>query len=321
MTNALALPNAPAPLAPTAGQDLGAAWAEALTDWLATRRSDRTRRAYAEALRGLLTHAGKETWAVTRADVASWAKSLEADGLGHASRALALAAVASFYKHAQAEGLADRSPVDGVPRPKVEAYGRAVALSRDQAESVLSAISRDDVAGRRDYAMMCLALGTGLRRAELVNIRRGDLADTPTGEVTLTYRPKGGKIETRPLPSLAVAALREYLADRGPLAADDPVFVAHDRATGHRPPRALTAEAWRLIVAKYTGAALQGRTVAPHTLRHTAATQLYRRTRDLEAVQKFLGHRNMATTQRYIDHLEDNRARLGDDLLADFGVA
>lgn len=320
MIDALALPSSPAPLAPTAGQDLAAAWAEALTDWLATRRSDRTRRAYAEALRGLLTHAGKETWAVTRADVASWAKSLEADGLGDASRALALAAVASFYKHAKDEGLIGRNPVDGVPRPKVEAYGRAVALKKSQAERVLSAISRDDVAGRRDFAMMTLALGVALRRAELVNIKRGDLAETVTGKVTLTYRIKGGDTITRPLPSLAVAALREYLADRGPLAAEDPVFVAHDRATGHRPPHALTAEAWRLIVAKYTRAAL-GQSVSVHTLRHTAATEAWEQTRDLKQVQALLGHKNVTTTQRYIDHLQDNRDALGDDLLAAFGVA
>lgn len=313
------LPNSPAPLAP-ADLDLFTRWQDLGDDWLATRRTDRTRRTYAEALTAFFGHIGKAPWAVTRADVASWAEGLRLAGLADATIANRLAALSAFYQHAQAEGLAERNPVAGVPRPRVEPYGHAVALSRDQAARVLSSISRETPAGRRDYAMMLLQLTTGLRRAELVNVLAGDLVETPAGAVVLTYRPKGGDQVTRELPRAALAPLREYLADRGPLAPADPVFVAHDHGSPRRQPRPLTAEAWRLIVAKYTRAAL-GRSIHPHALRHTAATLAWERTRDLKQVQGLLGHKHVTTTQRYIDHVEDARARLGDDLAALLGVA
>ncbi len=314
MTTALALPISPAPLAQV-GDDVADRWQQLAADWLATRRTDRTRRTYAEALAAFFGHTGKAPWAVTRVDVASWAEGLRLAGLADATIANRLAALSAFYQHAQAEGLAERNPVAGVPRPRVEPYGRAVALTRDQAARVLSTISRETPAGRRDYAMMLLQLTTGLRRAELVNVLAGDLAETPAGAVVLTYRPKGGDQVTRELPRAALAPLREYLADRGELAASDPVFVAHDHGAARRRSRPLTAEAWRLIVAKYTRAAL-GRSIHPHALRHTAATLAWQQTRDLKQVQGLLGHKHAVTTQRYVDHLEDTRARLGDELAA-----
>lgn len=305
-----------APLS-SSSADLAGAWEACAADWLATLRSERTRHTYARNVAAFLAHLGRPPWAASRVDVAGWAESLTT---GDASRALALAAVSSFYARAVDAGLIERNPAAGVPRPTIEPYRRSVALDRDQAARVLAVIDRETPAGRRDYAMLLLALTTGLRRAELVSILAGDLAETPAGAVVLTYRPKGGNVATRELPRAALAPLRETLADRGPLAPADPVFVAHDHGADRRRPRPLTAEAWRLIVAKYTRLAL-GRSVHPHALRHSAATEAWRQTRDLKQVQALLGHRNVTTTQRYIDHLEDNRAALGDDLAAAFGVA
>ena len=313
----------PAPrhdLAPSDGQaDPASRWEAAAADWLATRKSDRTRRTYAAALRRFLVTAGCEPWEVTRAHVARYALELQAAGLRDATRAAYLAGVSAFYHHAKTLGIIDRNPAEGVPRPTVEPYGRAVALTRHQLDAVLKHPNRATVDGRRDYAMLVLETTTGLRRAELVNIRRQDLTETPAGDIVLTYRPKGGDQETRPLPRVAVSALREYLTDRGPLEGSDPVFVAHDRGAHTRQARPLTAEAWRNIVTKYTRAAL-GFRVHPHALRHSVGTELWKHTHDLKKVQRMLGHKHVTTTQRYIDHVEDDRARLGDELAALFGV-
>lgn len=313
------IPSQAAPLATLDTGGPGDAWGRVAVEWLKTRKSDRTRQTYAQALAAFFAWVQAAPGDVTRGNVADYARQLAQDGKADATIAAHLAALSAFYKYAQTEGLTDHNPVAGVPRPSVEPYGKAISLTRDQAAQVLRQVDRATVEGRRDYAMLVLELTTGIRRAELVNIHRRDLADTPAGDVTLTYRPKGGDEVTRPLPRRAVGPLREYLADRGELTPAAPVFVAHDRGAHTRPARPLTAEAWRLIVTKYTQAAL-GFRVHPHALRHTAASAAWEQTRDLKQVQKLLGHKHALTTQRYIDHVEDARARLGDDLAAAFGV-
>lgn len=318
MTTAAIVTSSPAPLAVAPDNDR-ARWAALAEDWIATRKSDRTRRAYAYALARFFADVDAAPWQVTRADVARYGASLRAAGRSDATIAARLAAVSAFYQHARAEGLTDRNPAEGVPRPSVEPYGHAAPLTRDQAAAVLRGPDRATVAGRRDYAMLLLQFTTGIRRAELVNIRRGDLTTTPAGDWLLTYRPKGGDQVTRPLPRRAVPALQAVLADRGELTADDPLFVAADRGAARRVGRALTAEAWRGIVTKYTAGAL-GFRVHPHALRHTVASLAWEKTHDLKEVQALLGHKHATTTQRYITRLEDNRAALGDDLAALLGV-
>ena len=91
MTTALALPISPAPLAQV-GDDVADRWQQLAADWLATRRTDRTRRTYAEALAAFFGHTGKAPWAVTRVDVASWAEGLRLAGLADATIANRLAA-------------------------------------------------------------------------------------------------------------------------------------------------------------------------------------------------------------------------------------
>lgn len=318
MTTAI-VPSSPATLAPVAPDDTRARWAALAEDWIATRKSDRTRRAYTYALARFFADVDADPWQVTRADVARYGAGLRAAGRSDATIAARLAAVSAFYQHARAEGLTDRNPAEGVPRPTVEPYGHAAPLTRDQAAAVLRGPDRATVAGRRDYAMLLLQFTTGIRRAELVNIHRGDLAETPAGDWLLTYRPKGGNQVTRPLPRRAVPALLAVLADRGELDPDAPVFVAADRGAYRRSARPLTAEAWRCIVTKYTAAAL-GFRVHPHALRHTVASLAWEKTHDLKEVQALLGHKHATTTQRYITRLEDNRATLGDDLAALLGV-
>ena len=312
----------PAPrhdLATPAAPDPATRWEAAARDWLKKGRSDRTKATYAAVWTAFLSYVQRPPWAIERADVIAWRDDLVSQGKADATVAARLAAISSFYRFARDEGLTDRNPCQGVERPSVEAYGKAVSITPSQYTALLGQVDRSTVQGRRDYAMLILEYGTAIRRAELVSIRRGDLVETPAGDIMLAYRPKGGDEETRTLPRKAVTALREYLADRGPLEASDPVFVAHDRGAHKRQARPLTAEAWRNIVTKYSQAAL-GVRIRPHALRHSAATEAWEQTRDLKQVQKLLGHKHVVTTQRYVDHLEDKRAQLGDRLLAALGL-
>lgn len=311
MTNALVVRDTPDPVK----------WESTAADWLAKRRSERTRRAYHDALGLLVAWAGVPAWDITPAHVAGWVLSMRATGASDATIALRLAAVGTFYATAVDARLLDVSPVDGIERPKVEPYGKAEALKRDQVTRVLASIDRTTPAGRRDYCMMLMSLTMALRRAEVVSILRGDIRAALDGGLLLAYRPKGGDERTRRLPVAVADALRAVLSDRGDLEPAAPLFVAHDRAAGHRDQvQPITAEAWRQRVATYTRAAT-GTAIAPHALRHSAAVELWEKRRDLLAVSRLLGHANAATTEIYLRHFDDDRHLLGDDLAASFGAA
>jgi len=256
---------------------------------------------------------------VTRLDVIRYRDTLEEEGKAGATIALRLAALASFYAYAKGRRLIDENPVEGVERPKTKPYQSARWLTSEQARKLLALPDRETLVGKRDYALLLMALTTGLRRSEIVGIHRGDLMEHPDGSVMLRYRPKGGETQTRPLPKVVWAAIRDYLEARGEVADDDPVFVAHDKAAHAREVRALTPEGFRLIVERYTRKAL-GRAVNPHALRHTAATRLWALTRDPKAVQMLLGHSNIAVTERYLHQVEDRRGELGDLLAEDLGL-
>ena len=294
-------------------------WERAAHDWLLGRRSERTRRAYADAWTAFLAHVARPPWSIERAHVIAYRDALVSQGKSEATICQALAALSSFYRFCQAEGLTDRNPCQGVQRPRVRPYDKARYITGQQARQVLAVVDTSTPAGRRDRAILALFLTMGLRRAELAALRRGDVTERPDGVAVLTYTPKGKARETREIPATAWRALRVYLADRGELGKDAPVFVAHDRAADYRETHPLTAEAIRLLVAKHTTQAT-GQALNPHGLRHSAATLLYKMTGDRRAVQELLGHTRASTTDIYLHRLDDRRAQLGDLLGAELGV-
>lgn len=300
----------------------GMEWERVANEWLANFRSERTRATYRAAWRDFLRYSGKHPAHVTRHDVIGYrdhlatqgrARSARAQGQRAASIGVKLAALASFYERAKNDGLIAVNPVAGVQRPKVESYSAATWLTRAEAKMLLQAPDRATIEGKRDYAILLAILTMGLRRAEVLAMRRGDLVEN--GErIELRYAPKGGEEQTRPVPTVVWRAICEYLDARGNLADDAPVFVAHDHAAdarAHGTP--LTGEALRLMLARYSLVAL-GRVVNPHALRHTCAGEAWESTRDLRKVQSLLGHASATTTERYLHRRDDDRGALGDAL-------
>jgi integrase/recombinase XerD len=113
---------------------------------------------------------------------------------------------------------------------------------------------------------------------------------------------KGSKHRIVPLNPPAVAALKQYLDEPRPVAAEAPwVFVS-------RAGRRLTREMLWVLVKKYARRAGLGGRVSPHTLRHSFATHLLAGGADLRAVQEMLGHANIRTTQHYT-HVDRERLK------------
>ncbi len=179
----------------------------------------------------------------------------------------------------------------------------AAARAEADARALLAAIFRRrgaDWTKQRDFALLMLLYGGGLRISEAAGLTRGD---APLG-AWLRITGKGGKIREVPvLPAIAEAVdayLDECPFDRGPTG---PLFVsARGNAYGAR-------AAQRLVETLRLELNLPAH-VTPHALRHAFATHLLGNGADLRAIQELLGHASLSTTQRYTNVDEAHLVRL-----------
>lgn len=156
--------------------------------------------------------------------------------------------------------------------------------------------------GLRDRALLALLYGGGLRVSEAVSLRRGDLslrahaADAEAGVLRVTG--KGAKERLVPFGGGARARLEQWLEEGRPRLSAQSEHVLLSRSgkplDRHR--------AFRIVRQAARAAGLR-QEVHPHTLRHSCATHLLLGGGDLRAVQEFLGHADLRTTERYT-HVE-----------------
>ncbi|MCU1501991.1 MAG: xerC [Ilumatobacteraceae bacterium] len=149
---------------------------------------------------------------------------------------------------------------------------------------------------RRDDAVLEVLYGSGLRVSELCG---ADVDALDLGAGAITVWGKGAKQRRVPLSSPSVDALAGWLQVRREVVGDpaDPTLFANTR--GHR----LTPRDVRRIIDRRAA-----RPTHPHALRHSFATHLLDGGADLRVVQELLGHRDVATTQRYT-HVSRERLR------------
>jgi site-specific recombinase XerD len=202
-----------------------------------------------------------------------------------------LAAIHSLFKfaalrHPEHAALIQR--VLAIPRKR---FDKALITYLDPADidAFLAAPDRLTRAGRRDHALLLLAVQTGLRVSELVNLNRSDLHLGAGAHVTCFG--KGRKHRATPLNKQTATVLKVWLDERGGNP-DDPLFPAR---TGTR----LSRDAVERLVTKHaTTAGLTG--VTPHVLRHTAAMRLLHAGTDIAVIALWLGHEQIETTQIYL---------------------
>jgi integrase/recombinase XerD len=177
-------------------------------------------------------------------------------------------------------------------------FDRAIVtyLTPAEIDALLAAPERTCWIGRRDHALLTLAIQTGLRVSELTGLRCQDVHLT-TGPHVKTAG-KGRKQRATPLTANTVAVLRTWLHERQGRS-DDPVF-----ATSRGTP--LSRDAIALLLARHADVASRGcatlksKTLSPHALRHTAAMNLLRAGVDSTVIALWLGHESVETTQIYI---------------------
>lgn len=208
-------------------------WKPYFINWLDAQVSSGTRRVYISGWRTFLKYIQKDIALVTKADVDRYRHYLRNEAISTRTKKslsattinLYLAALSSFYKYALENDVLDYNPVDGVKRMPVSPYEKAKWLQGDDDLYFLEEVNQETVQGKRDYAILLLFLTAALRLNELVQLRVGSLQKI--GEQTaLAYRKKGGEDVQKILAPIAAKAIQIYLATRGKLTDDIPLFVA-----------------------------------------------------------------------------------------------
>lgn len=209
-----------------------------------------------------------------------------------------LAAIHSFFKYLAVceprySALIQR--VLAIPSKRFD-HKQIDFLTREEIDALLAAPNLNTWTGRRDRALLLLAIQTGLRVSELTGLTCQDVVLGNGAHVRC--RGKGRKDRCTPLRREAVVVVRAWLKERR-CGLAEPLFP---NARGGP----LSRDGVRYALAKHVAAAsrnctsLKRKRVSPHTLRHTAAMELLQHGVDRAVIALWLGHESVETTQMYV---------------------
>lgn len=214
------------------------------------------------------------------------------------SRNARLAALRSFYRFAALRHPEHALLIQQVLAIPLKRYDKADVsfLEPEEVQALLAAPDLGSWVGRRDRALMILAVQTGLRLSELTGLRCCDV-ELGTGPHVRCLG-KGRKQRCVPLTTATASVLRVWRQERCGHA-DDPLFPT--RAGRRLSDDALEA---RLALYKDVAAArcssLVAKRLTPHVLRHTCAMNLLRGGVDVAVIALWLGHADMHSTNAYL---------------------
>lgn len=215
------------------------------------------------------------------------------------SRNLRLTAIRSFFRYAALECPEHAEQIHRVLAIPPKRHSRRVVdfLVKPEIDALLSAPDQTDWRGRRDHALLLLAVQTGLRLSEIAGLRHADIELGRGAHVRCLG--KGRKERCTPLTRTAVKVLRAWIQEQG---RDERRPLFPNARGGHLSPDTI-----QHLVARHAAAAakacstLRKKRVTPHVLRHTAAMELLQAGVDRSVIALWLGHESIETTQIYLD--------------------
>jgi site-specific recombinase XerD len=271
--------------------------------------SPHTIAAYSQTFRLLLTYAQKRLHTPpARLSLAQLDANFIAEFLGHLestrdnssrSRNARLAALRSFYHYAALEAPQHTALIQRVLAVPYKRFTRRLVtyLTRSEVKAVLGSANQSTWVGRRNHALLLVAVQTGLRLSELTGLRQGDAVLGVGAHVRCEG--KGRKERITPLMKPVVAVLKAWIKEQG---GDKSRFLFPSSSGGR-----LSADAVQHALTKHVTAAqrscpsLANKRVTPHVLRHTAAMELLQAGVERTMIAIWLGHEVLDSTQPYLD--------------------
>ena len=272
--------------------------------------SEHTLRAYVSDLRSFTTYCQVDELStenirsvVTLRAIRAWLASLVQQGKSRSTISRRTASIRSFTAWAYRRGYLDSDPGLLVTSARVDQKLPQVQTPSDTAELLSYAATRareeNSPAAIRDWAILETIYATGIRVSEVCSL---DTTSIDQQGMTLRVIGKGNKERVVPFTRACLSALQAWLSHGRPsLAIPEAGRALFVGDKGRRiDPRVIRAMIHRMC------AQAGVRDLAPHALRHTAATHILAGGADLRAVQEMLGHSSLQTTQRYT-HVDAQR--------------
>ncbi len=188
-------------------------------------------------------------------------------------------------------------------------------LTRDQAQDLVNAASKNNLRGWRDGAILGLLLGCGLRRSEVVGLNLDQLQTREGRWVIANLVGKGGRLQTVPMPSWCKELIDTWLRHSG---VNDGRVFRRVLKGGTVKGTGVTSNVVWYAVKRCAGVAGINN-LAPHDLRRTCARLCHGCGGELEQIQFLLGHASVQTTERYIGSKQKLQDSVNDRL--DISVA
>jgi site-specific recombinase XerD len=177
------------------------------------------------------------------------------------------------------------------------ARGPIEYLAPEEIEALIATPNTTTWIGRRDRALLLMAVQTGLRVSELISLRRGDVVLGKGAHVRC--QGKGRKTRCTPLRRDVARVIDAWLREQPTADPQQPIYPSSRGGPLSRDVVERIVEK-HIVMARKTCASLNGKNITPHTLRHTAAMELLRCGVDRSVIAIWLGHESMETTQIYL---------------------
>ncbi|PIB29884.1 tyrosine-type recombinase/integrase [Maribacter sp. 4G9] len=224
--------------------------------------------------------------------IRSWIVTLSDTGISNRTINRKIASLKAYYKFLQKIESIETNPLSkhrALKTPKK----LETPFSEMEMEHVLNVISySDDFEGTRDMLVIHILYATGIRRAELVNLK---LKDVDLEEKTIKVLGKRNKERIIPLMRETITLIKDYLLVRNAMLSPENSEFLLLTDKGNKIYETLVYR----IINKYFRKVSAKVKKSPHILRHTFATHLLNKGADLNSVKELLGHSSLASTQVY----------------------
>ncbi len=224
------------------------------------------------------------------ADIRKWIAFLAEEKISARSINRKISALRTYFNYLIKNGILSENPTNQIVGPKVSKKLPAFI----EQESIDMLNNHDlfgfDFRGCRNMLIVEILYGTGIRRAELINLKN---INVDIVKCQIKVLGKRNKERIIPYPKSILPLIEEYHRFKNQIAVKTDTFLITEKG------ESLYPKLIHRIVAQYLGMVSTSEKKSPHVLRHTFATHLLNNGADINAIKELLGHSNLSATQIY----------------------